>query len=388
MEPIKTYRAKAIYPVIMVLISGVVYAFCEYINNDNIYDIIKMAIMGCIMTIPVFFAIMKCSFKLRPYLFAICYFLSLSMVILTRFVSPLLYPTLGVIVIFYVISDLYVSMLSFVSVAMLLAVISNQPYLLLVYLPAVIILLIMLNTGRFESITLPVIASNFVYLLIYSSIVLNLTDVITPDLYIYPLGGFVINVTVSIICLFSFKRYVINKYDDAYILINDPEYNLLLQLKEKNNEEYKIAIHTAYLCDRVSSNLSLNRSVAKCLGYYHRIGVLLDGKISENTIKLAKDNNFPPTLYKEIELYEKSGWKYPVSKESTVLNYCSEVIKTILQYIKNFPDRQPDYEAIIDKIFEHKHANNTCRGSELSLKELDRLKQYLKDEKIYYDFLR
>lgn len=371
-----------------VIITVIFYFINSYIHVGDFYSSLGFAFVGLVIGIVLCFAISKGKFKYNQAIFVVIYSFILALGTLTNYYSIYILPVLAIFSAILVLADMGIAIISSISVILLAIYNCNDSYYMAVVICSVILLGFYLDIEKLGNIALPIISVSLFLLLGYSVFVLNTTTEFEPGLYITLLAGFALNIVISIIVLFSYKRYYLLKYEDIYISINDPEYELLTQLKEKSPNEYKIAIHTAYLCDRISSNLSLNRTVAKCMGYYHRIGVLEEGKISENTIKLAEANGFPPALLDELRLYEKSGWKYPKSKVATVLNYSSEVIKTILLYYQNYNDKPLDYDSLIDKIFDNKYSNNICRVSDMSLQELDKMKQYLKDEKLYYDFLR
>ena len=259
---------------------------------------------------------------------------------------------------------------------------------LLIYVPAIIVLGKFLKESEYTVIVMPVLSAVFIVAFLYVTYILAAIDNIKPSDIVYPVMGLLLSIIISLVTLMTYRRHMLNKYEDITAKINDPEYYLMLELKAKSPEEYKLAIHTAYLCDRICSLLDYDRVLGKCLGYYHRIGIIREGRISDNTVKIALENNFPPPLYKELENYSTTGKKYPHSDELSVLVHCYEVIRSILSYNKKFPDRTPDYDNIIDKVFEVMNVNDTLKFSKMQLSDHYRMKQYLKDEKLYYDFLR
>ena len=174
-----------------------------------------------------------------------------------------------------------------------------------------------------------------------------------------------------------------------YMDINDPEYALLVQIKEKDKDEYYKAIHTAYLAERASMKLELNSRAVKTCSYYHRISVLSEGKSWDDVLHYFKDNEFPdeviPFLNEFYDPRSKSGF---VSREATVVNICETVVSSIMYLIRKDKDSKIDYDELIDKIIQHKLDKKEFNRSKLSFSDLENLRKLLKKEKLYYDFLR
>lgn len=356
--------------------------------NNNMNNTVFMTVLGLVFAVISLLIFKISSYKQNQFVFICIFIAGLAAAVSSKSYNGYIIPIIGLLILFYILSDKIISLYSFLIIALLIAINSDNSFCLLVFIPSGIMLTFFLEISECKSIVLPVLSSNLLSALIYSFLLLISEEAFNAEMIVFPSTGIVLSIVISLITLFSYRRYFINKYEDISIQINDPEFFLLSKLKSTNAEEYKLAIHTAYLCDRISSLLNYDRILAKCLGYYHRIGILEEGKVSVNTLKIAKDNSFPPTLFKELEYYYGNGRKYPVSNELTVLCFSTEVIRSILIFIKNYPERKVDYDTIIDKIFEIKIQNSTLKLSKMKSEDLYKMKQYLKDEKLYYDFLR
>lgn len=206
---------------------------------------------------------------------------------------------------------------------------------------------------------------------------------------IVPIVCTIIDAIILLVTLGAFSQYIIRGTTDMYMDINDPEYSLLVQIKEKDKDEYYKAIHTAYLAERASMKLELNSRAVKTCSYYHRISVLSEGKSWDDVLHYFKDNEFPdeviPFLNEFYNPRSKSGF---VSREATVVNICETVVSSIMYLIRKDKDSKIDYDELIDKIIQHKLDKKEFNRSKLSFSDLENLRKLLKKEKLYYDFLR
>ena len=206
---------------------------------------------------------------------------------------------------------------------------------------------------------------------------------------IIPLVCTIIDAIILFVTLGAFSVYIIRGSNDMYMDINDPEFELLVRIKEKDKDEYYKAIHTAYLAERAALKLDLNSRAVKTCSYYHRVSVLNDGKNWEDVEPIYLDNKFPeesiPFLKEFYDPKSKAGY---VSREATVVNLCETVVSSIMYLIRKDKESKIDYEELIDKIIEHKLEKKEFNRSKLSFSDLENMRKLLKKEKLYYDFLR
>lgn len=77
----------------------------------------------------------------------------------------------------------------------------------------------------------------------------------------------------------------------------------------------RVAIFAAEVADRMEN---VNVSLVKCAGYYHEIGRLKGKKSIENTVAVAEEENFPPSLVSVLREHTVEGEK-PKSKEAALI---------------------------------------------------------------------
>ena len=125
-------------------------------------------------------------------------------------------------------------------------------------------------------------------------VIFYLPNIFSLETWIIPILNIFITLLFLLIILKIYSTLVVHKYLERYMEINDQEYGLLTQLKEKKPELYYNAIHTAYLSERIARNFSLDFNLATAGGYYHRIIGLYNGEALEHIELISIKQNFLP----------------------------------------------------------------------------------------------
>ena len=224
-----------------------------------------------------------------------------------------------------------------------------------------------------------------VLLVAYHILFLNMT--FSPGIFVLPVLNLIISLILLLILINVFSRVTIRCGTDMYMEVNDPEFILLVQLKEKSKEEYYRAIHTAYLTERIAMDLELDQRAVKTCAYYHRTG-LLEGTNSWETVrKYCREYHFPEKAVNLMEEY----YNHPAggaSAELAVVMICETVVASIMYIFAKDHDAKISYDELIDRIYQKKADSGEFRNSSMTLYEMNRMKELLKKEKLYYDFLR
>lgn len=190
-----------------------------------------------------------------------------------------------------------------------------------------------------------------------------------------------------LVSLKLFSTAVIYRNREKYMEINDPEFPLLVQLKEMSKEEYYHAIHTAYLSDRIARRLGLDDAAAKACAYYQRIGKLRGENTWENVSAICNEYHFPPNTKKILKEYVNESEKI-VSKETVVVLFADCIVSSILYLFKKDPKAELDYAQLVDTVFQKQLETDELWGSEISLAQIREMKKIFVEERLYYDFLR
>lgn len=185
------------------------------------------------------------------------------------------------------------------------------------------------------------------------------------------------NTVMNGILICIFLQYYINrvakKTDNLYLMLNDPEYSIMKRVRERNAEDYYCAIHTAYLVERITSELELDVRSAKCVAYY--------GHLSSEELK---EINFPePVLTLLSEL--KEGGKALKRKEAVIVGICYRVIREIQRLNKQSQGKKADYGKLIRGMFEKQFTMEALAETDITLANLRYIQKRLLDEQMYYE---
>lgn len=205
--------------------------------------------------------------------------------------------------------------------------------------------------------------------------------------FLIPVINLMVCCILLLISLKAFSTTVIHRNREKYMEINDPEFPLLVQLKEMSKEEYYHAVHTAYLSDRIARRLGLDDAAAKACGYYHRIGRLRGENTWENVAAVCSEYHFPTNTKKLLKEYVDESEKV-VSKETIVVLFADCIVSSILYLFEKDPMAQLDYAQLIDTVFQKKLETDELWWNEISLTQIREMKKIFVEEKLYYDFLR
>jgi len=207
------------------------------------------------------------------------------------------------------------------------------------------------------------------------------------NLFVIPLINLVMTAILLVVILKFFSYFVIYKYRDKYMEINDPECILLVELKEKSKDAYYKAVHTAYFCDRVSKKLGLDSNQVKACGYYHKIGQLKGKDQWENVLEIGKEHGFPPSVLQILKEYICKDT--PIThKETAVVMFSDTVVSSILYLFSKDTKAELDYNHVIETIFKKKIDSGILKECSITFEEIEIMKTIFKQEKLYYDFLR
>ncbi|WP_408071083.1 hypothetical protein [Butyrivibrio sp. JL13D10] len=257
------------------------------------------------------------------------------------------------------------------------------------FLSGVVILVLLRDLTETTKLGMPLFISLtllFTLLVAYDILFQNRTFSVT--MFIAPTVNIIISLILTLVLLNIFGIYVIRKSNDRYMDINDTEYPLLVQLKEKDKDAYFRAIHIAYLSERIALDLGLNARAVKTMSYYYKIGVIDGTKTWDEVKHFYIDNNFPEEALEYLKEYIENDKSKQLSKESAIIYMCETLIASITYLFEKNKDSKINYDELIDKIFLHKMENKELYNYNISLYELERMKKLMKKEKLYYDFLR
>lgn len=169
---------------------------------------------------------------------------------------------------------------------------------------------------------------------------------------------------------------------DPYQVLNDTNNPLLSEFRDEDKLEYLKGIHTAYLCEKIAKRLGWSSRQMICCAYYYR----WTGKLPD----LLEQHVFPEKCERIlVDYYSNVLDDIPkVKHKETMVLVCSGIVINSMIYLVNGTSKLPDYEVIIDAIFDRLWRKGAFERCEITGREINRMKEVLKEEKYYYDSLR
>lgn len=236
-------------------------------------------------------------------------------------------------------------------------------------------------------IALPLFVSlSFLFAAETACVVLFANETLKWELFLIPALNVIISLILLLILLKVYSGMEIFKYRIKYLEINDQEFELLVNIKEKDKNAYYRAVHAAYFSERIAKALSLDADAAKTAAYYANAGILYK-EPEKDLEKEFVSYGFPPyarQLLRELTV-KNTGIRH---KEAAVVYMADAVISSILYLFEKKQDTKTDYAAVIETVFQKKWESGSLKNSELTFAEWNRMKKIFKEEKLYYDFLR
>ncbi len=202
------------------------------------------------------------------------------------------------------------------------------------------------------------------------------------EMFVVPAVNIIISTVLLTGILKLFSSQVVYWSREKYLELNDTEIRIWVELREADRETYMKAIHITYFCERLAARLSLDVNAIKCASYYHVLG--------EEILTIMEEKEFPPRakeLLTEYFTYRKDTRKNPLRHKEIAVIYCSNVvIETV--YPLAVGGGNPDYDQIIDSLFQDFMDKGMFDDCDITLRELGVLQNIYKEEKLYYDFFR
>lgn len=244
------------------------------------------------------------------------------------------------------------------------------------------------KTGKFADI---IVVYVLVYIVLYTGLILLKRIGLTPHLVIAPIAMLVMDVVIMYIITYRYYTNVVLVEENLYLDVVDPEYPLLIQLRDINKREYKRAIHTAHFTELFANKFGYDPVLMKGLGFYHRIGVLLedDASLTMRTLALVMEQGFPKDIVDSLKEYGEAAPGKKISAEVSI----TIIVDTVLDRLMDEYSRQHyniDLNKFVDKtilgLFSGK--DSLLKKSAIPYSDLEDIRKHLKGERIYYDFLR
>ncbi|MCR5024433.1 MAG: hypothetical protein K6A90_08905 [Lachnospiraceae bacterium] len=212
--------------------------------------------------------------------------------------------------------------------------------------------------------------------------------VFSPEIVFFPAVGVFLNVLIVIIMVPKIYDEILDKTDNLWAKINDPEYDLLQTLKSTDKREYDRMVHTAHISGILCEKMQTDRRKTMGVCYYHRIGCLRGGQdnIEIKSLSLIRYRGFPDEIVEGIqELYGLKGRL--LSRESALVLLTDRFIEYIYSYMDSHNGEKPDYDSTVEKIVKEALRDRKFLTSSLTFNDINIINSVLRNEKFYYDFI-
>lgn len=180
---------------------------------------------------------------------------------------------------------------------------------------------------------------------------------------------------------------ILQSEKEQYQELNDPENELLVELKTTNPQSYYHAVHTAYFCEKLALVIGADARLAKAGGYYHKIGKMRSEENLKNTLMIANEYDFPPKL-RQILLEYGSKNTLIQSKEAALILFSDAMVSTVSYLFEQDKAATPDYAKIAELVISRNLESRILDHCELTLNDIRQIKKYFAKDTVYYDFLR
>lgn len=390
---------KAFGFIVSFLLSGVIAGGGSFFYGREITEIICNVIMIMLGTGCVLFVLASSEINGLYYYkyqgsyekFLLCYLISLTAGVFFPLLPVVGWPFLVIFVMLGLFSN-SISGLTAGSVCLMMSVIlensGSHHEFMLYFFSGLVGILVFSRLDESFKIGLPTFISLLcLFLCLVTNVVLFEQERLTLSQFTTVLINLMVTFILLFIILKLFSFSVIHKYRERYMELNDPECQLLVELKEKDKNEYFRAIHTAYLGEKIAKRLGLPNAPVKACGYYHRIGILRGENTWENVSEICNEYRFPPEVRKLLKEYLDMVENIE-SAETCVVLFADYIVSSIIFLFAKDPKAELDFDQIIDTVFRTTLEDGGLIKNKITYAQLQEMIKIFREEKLYYDFLR
>lgn len=184
------------------------------------------------------------------------------------------------------------------------------------------------------------------------------------------IANLLITLILCVVILKGYLRNILERYSDAYSILNEPTNPLLEEFKELQPKEYMLRIHIAYFCERIAKQIGIAAEPIRCATLY---------------MTMQDKADFPPKVREIWEEY-KGKTKDLITTETLVLMTSEKVVTALSTYIEKH-GKKDNYQAEIHAILNLIENKQLCYQSHVTYRDWQRIKKVFLEEKLYYDFL-
>lgn len=399
MEEARDSKLKAVYPVLIFLLSVILSAGAGYLYGLSVITLVRngifVSLLSGITIFTLYFEFLKGRLLYDNAGNMWRFFLTFVLSLIAALFFPLIpsggWIYLSVFVALTLFSDELIAFTAgteLLSISLLLTDSADITAFFAYIIPGITAIVLFSTISGDFKVFVPILVSSLSYLTSLSvAEVLVVNRIFTITAFLYPVVNTVVCIVIMLIVLKLFSFSLIYKEQDRLMDIIDTEFELLTMLKSTSKTDYDHSIYTAVLCSKMANKLGLSEPLTKALGYYHRIGVVRGENNWENAESVMREYEIPENVIELLSEYLDNN-RYVKSKETSVLLFADTVISSIDYLFSKDKDAALNYDKLIVAIFDKKIESGVIDRADISYGDINIMKKTLIDEKLFYDFLR
>ena len=384
--------------IVVFFVALVVITLSSFLYTKDMTQIIRNAVISCICLGTVIFLLTEARIKHtfqedneeHPLRFAVSFLLSTVLAVLLPILPTTGWPYVVIFITLTLFSNTLVGIVSssyLLMISVLLTPDADINTFCLYFVSGIICSILFQKLDEEFKIAYPLLLSVMVMLLCeVANVVLFVNETLHWELLIIPAVNVLVSSILILIILKIYGQLIVFKFRDRFLLINDTECPLMVELKEKQPELYLHTVHVAYLSDKLATALFLDCDCVKTMSYYYKIGILQGDANFENVMALIEDYEFPSVTYGYLKDVIENPNR-PATKEAFVVLIAEMIISSVeYLYAKN-PEKEIQYDHIITALLKKKIESGFALKCGITYGDAEIVKQILLEEKLYYDFL-
>lgn len=384
--------------IVMFFLTLVIVTGSSFLYTKDMAQIIRNGVISCICLGTIIFLLAEARIKHsyqedneeHPIRFMTCFLASAVLAVLLPILPTTGWPYVVVFITLTLFSNTLVGIVSASYLLMVSVLLSNSADIntfCLYFVSGIICSILFQKLDDDFKIAYPLMLSVMIIIMCeVANAVLFINETLHWELLIIPAVNVVVSTILILIILKLYGQLIVFKYRERFLIINDTECPLMVELKEKEADLYLHTVHVAYLSDKLATALELDGQCVKTLSYYYKIGILQGEANFENAMIAIEDYEFPSYTYDYLkDVIENQNC--PNTKEAFVV-LISEMIISSMEYLhtKN-ANKEIQYEQVILALFKKKMESIFPKKCGITYGEAEIVKHILLEEKLYYDFL-
>ena len=384
--------------IVLFFVTVIIVTVSSFFYTKDITQIIRNDVISCICVGTIIFLLAEARIKHNfqedneehPLRFAICFLLSALLAVLLPILPITGWPYAAIFITLTLFSNILVGVVSssfLLLISVLLTSGADVNAFCLYFVSGIICSILFQKLDDDFKITYPLMLSVMIIVLCeIANVVLFVNETLHWELLIIPAVNVLVSAILILIILKIYGQLIVFKYRERFLIINDTECPLMVELKEKKPDVYLHTVHVAYLSDKLATALKINGQCVKTMSYYYKIGLLQGDATYENAIAAIEEYEFPSITYEYLkDVIENRNC--PTTKESYVVLIAEMIISSMEYLYKKDPDKEIQYEQVISALFKKKMESGFPRNCGITFGEAEIVKHILLEEKLYYDFL-